>query len=180
MPSRARRRLKRPDIDWQSFRTCSAKVSYRSYLAPNETEKKLQDIRFPSMVMLGCQAASAQSRLKKTVSHLDVSMVNLALSDQATIIYLWLLGRHDHLITAGTTGYQQFISIGTQEGILLEFGQEIAYVDCENEGAKDGALVQTFLESSRLAYGTVHSYSGCMVYETRGWPLCDTTGNTHL
>ena len=36
--------------------------------------------------MLGCQAASAQSRLKMAVSHLDALRVNLALSDQATTL----------------------------------------------------------------------------------------------
>ena len=47
---------------------------------------RLQNIRFTSMVMLGCQTASTQSRLKKAVSHLDVLRVNLALSDLATIL----------------------------------------------------------------------------------------------
>ena len=37
-------------------------------------------------MMLGCQAASAQSRLKKVVSHLDVLWVNLAFSDQVTTL----------------------------------------------------------------------------------------------
>ena len=62
------------------------------------------------MVMLGYQAASAQSRLMKAVSHLDVLMV----------------------LIAGNTGYRLIISIDTHKGILLEFGQ-IVYVDCEKE-----------------------------------------------
>ena len=36
--------------------------------------------------MLGCQAASAQPRLKEAVSHLDELKVNLALSDQGTTL----------------------------------------------------------------------------------------------
>ena len=52
----------------------------------SDTRKGLQNIRFPLMVMLGYQAASAQSRLKKAVSHLDVLRTNLALSDQATTL----------------------------------------------------------------------------------------------
>ena len=44
----------------------------------------------------------------------------------------------------------------------------------------DGALGQTTRESSRGAYGTVLSHSGCAVYEPRGLPLCDATGNAHL
>ena len=76
----------RPDIDWQSFHTCSPKMSCRSYLTPKKIGKGLQNIRFSSMVMLGCQDASMQSRLRKAVSHLDVLGVNLALSDQATTL----------------------------------------------------------------------------------------------
>ena len=85
-PPRARRRLMRLDIDWQSFHTSYPKVSCRSYLTHKKIVKGLQNIRFPSMVMLGCQAASAQSRLKKTVWQLDVLRVNLALADQATTL----------------------------------------------------------------------------------------------
>ena len=44
------------------------------------TPKKI--IHF-SLMVIGCQAASAHSRLKKAVSHLDELWVNLALSDQA-------------------------------------------------------------------------------------------------
>ena len=58
----------------------------RAYLTPKKTGKGMQNIRFPSMVMLNCLTASAQSRLKKAVSHLDMSMVNLALSDLATTL----------------------------------------------------------------------------------------------
>ena len=49
-------------------------------------------------------------------------------------VYFWLFGRHVHVLIAGTTGYQQIISISTHKGILLEFGQEIVYVDCVKEG----------------------------------------------
>ena len=73
-------------------------------------------------------------------------------------IYFWLLGRRDHVLIAGTTGYQQIISIGTHKGILHEFGQGIICVDCEKEGGKDGALGQTFLESSScnaMCYATL-------------------------
>ena len=42
---------------------------------------RLQNIRFSSMVMLGCKAASAQSRLK-AVSHLNVLRINLTLANQ--------------------------------------------------------------------------------------------------
>ena len=83
---RARRRFKRPDIDWQSICTYSANVSCLLYLTSMETGKGLQNICFPSMVMLTCQTASAQSRQKKAVSHLDVLRVNLALSGQATTL----------------------------------------------------------------------------------------------
>ena len=83
VPPRARRRLKRPDIDWQSLHTCSAKVSCLSYLTLKKTGKELQNIRFPSMLMLGCQAASTLSRLKYDVLILDVLRFNLTLSDQA-------------------------------------------------------------------------------------------------
>ena len=84
------------------------------------------------------------------------------------IIYFWLQGRHDHVLIAGTAGYQQIIIIGTNIGILIEFGLEIIYVDCEKEGGKDGALGQTFLRCSRGDCRTVHSHSGCTVYEPRG------------
>ena len=116
--------------------------------------------------MLGCQVASAQSRLKKAVSYLDVSRVNFALSDQATI--LSTSGCKDATFMSSLLALRAINSIGTHKGILLKFGQEIVYVDCENEVGKDGTLGQTFLESSSGAYGTVNSHSGCMVYEPRG------------
>ena len=72
----------RPDIYWQSFHICSPKVSYLSYMTP----KGLQNIGFQTIVMLGCQVDSAQFRLTKAVSHLDVLIVNLILSDQATTL----------------------------------------------------------------------------------------------
>ena len=52
---------------------------------------------------------------------------------------IWLLERHNHVLIAGTAGYQQIISIGTYQSINKDFGQEIVYVDCEKEGEKDGA-----------------------------------------
>ena len=51
-----------------------------------ENREGMMNIRFPSMVMLGCQAASAQSRLRKAITPLAVLRVNLALSDHATIL----------------------------------------------------------------------------------------------
>ena len=78
--------LMRPDIDWQSFRRCSSKVCCRSYLTPKKIGRALQNISFPSMVILGSQAVSAQSRLKKAVSHRDALKVNLALADQLTTL----------------------------------------------------------------------------------------------
>ena len=148
-----RRWLKRPDIDWQSFSTCSAKMSCPSYLTPNKAWNGLQNIHFPSIMMLGVQAEEgclafgcykSQSRLMGPSDH---------------IIYFWLFGCHDHVLTAG---------MDTHIGIFLEFGHVIVYVDIEKEGERDRALGQTFLESSRGAYGTVHSHSGCTVYETTG------------
>ena len=107
----------------------------------------MQKIHFSSMVMLGCQVATAQSRRKKVVPQLDVLKVNLALSIQATT--LSTSGCKDAMIMSFLRALlaQQIISIGTDKDILLEFDQEIVYVDCE----KDEALGQTFLESSRGA-----------------------------
>ena len=50
------------------------------------------------MVMLGCQAASAQARLKKAVSHLDVLRVNLALAVHVATISI--SGCKDVIITS--------------------------------------------------------------------------------
>ena len=44
----------------------------------------------------------------------------------------------------------------------------------------DGALWQTFLESSRGAHGAVHSHYGCSLYEPRGKPLCEALGNANF
>ena len=74
------------DIDWQSFRTNTLMVNCRTYLTPKKIWTALQNIRFLSMELLGSQAASALSRLKKVVSHLDVLRVNLALADQLTTL----------------------------------------------------------------------------------------------
>ena len=75
-----------PDVDWQSFRTCSPKVSCLSYLTHKKIGSGFQNIRVPSVVTLGCQSTTAQSRLKKAVPHLDELRVNLALSVQS--VYL--------------------------------------------------------------------------------------------
>ena len=88
----------------------------------------LQNIHFPLMVMFGCQGASAQSRLKKVVSHLDVLRFNFALSDQATT--LPTSGCEDATIMSSVRD----ISIGTHKGLLLKHSQEIVYVDCVMEG----------------------------------------------
>ena len=84
------------------------------------------------MVTLGCQAASAQSRLKKAVSLLDVLRVNLALTDQATT--LSTSGCENASIMSLLRALWAIISTGTYKGILPEFGQEMVYVDCEKEG----------------------------------------------
>ena len=56
-------------------------------------------------------------------------------------IYFRLQGCHDHVLIAGTTGYQQIISIVTHKGIHLESGQEIVHAECEKEwrGRRPGA-----------------------------------------
>ena len=95
------------------------------------------------MVMLGCQAASAQSRLKNAVLHLDVLRVNLALSDQVTT--LSTSGCKDAMIMSLLQALWAIISIDSNIGILLEFGQEIVHLDCE-KGGKDGALVSPSLK----------------------------------
>ena len=76
----------RPDIDWQSFWACPPNVSCRLFLTPKIIGTALQNIRCPSMVLVGWQAASAQSRLKKAFLHLDELRANLALVDQATTL----------------------------------------------------------------------------------------------
>ena len=86
------------------------------------------------MVMLCCQAASAQSRQEKAVSHLDVLKANVALTDNATT--LSTSGCKDATIMSSLRALQVIISIGTHKGILLEFGQAIVYVDCEMEGER--------------------------------------------
>ena len=63
-----------------------------------ETWRGLQNIYFLSMVRLGCQAASAQSWLKKSILHLDVLRVNLGLADQVTT--LSTSGCKDAMITS--------------------------------------------------------------------------------
>ena len=68
----------RLDIDWQNIRTCSPKVSCRSYLTPKKIGTIMQNLDFPSMVMLGYQAVSAQSPMKKAVAHMDELRYNLA------------------------------------------------------------------------------------------------------
>ena len=76
----------RPDTNWQTFRTCSPKVSCRSYLTSKEIGRAILNIYCPSMVMLVCQAVSVQFRLKKAVLHLDELTVNLALADHVTTL----------------------------------------------------------------------------------------------
>ena len=87
MPPRAQIRLKRPDINRQSFCTYSAMVICWSYLTSKKIGKGLQNVRLPSTVTLCCQAASAQFRLRKNVSHLDVLRVNIRPGDH--FIYFW-------------------------------------------------------------------------------------------
>ena len=103
-------------------------MSCRLYVTPDNIERGLQDIRFPSMVKLDCQAASAQSKLEKAVSHLDEFRVNLALAEQATTFST--SGCRDFLI-AGAAGYGHIISVGVLKCIVLEFDQEVIYVHCE-------------------------------------------------
>ena len=91
-------------------------------------------------------------------------LVNLALSDQVTT--LSTSGCKDATIVSLLRALWAIISIGIHE-CILKFGLEIVEIDCEKEGGKDGALGQTFRESFRVAYGTVHSQSGCTVYEPR-------------
>ena len=51
-----------------------------SYMTPKKIGRGLLNIRFPSVVFLGCHAAS---RLKNVVSHIDELSVNFALVNQA-------------------------------------------------------------------------------------------------
>ena len=91
--------------------------------------------------MVGCQAASAQSRLKKAVLHLDALSVSLALVDQVTTLSTY--GCKDATIMPllqALAGYCQIINIGTHKGIVFEFGHEIVYANCEKEFGRHGAL----------------------------------------
>ena len=83
-------------------------------------------------------------------------------------IYILLSKCDNHPLIAGAVGYHQIISIDTHTGIVLQFDQNVIYVDSEDEGKKDGALGQTILESTKGAYGADHSHSRCAVYEPRG------------
>ena len=60
--------------------------------------------------------------------------MNLALLYQATT--LSTSGCMDAMIMSLLRALRAIISIGTHKGILLKFGWEIVYVDCEKEGEK--------------------------------------------
>ena len=86
------------------------------------------------MVMLVCQAAIAQSWLKKAVSHLDELRVNLVLADKATTLSNF--GCKDATIMSLLRALRAINSSSAKaltRGIVLKFGQEIAYGDCKKE-----------------------------------------------
>ena len=142
----------------------------------HEDQEEFQNICFQTMVMLGCHVATAQFRLKKPVSHLKELRVNIVITDQSTTLStsLYLDATIMSILRA-----LRVISVGTHKGLILEFGLKIIYA-CQKGGGENGALGQTFLDSSRGANGTVHTHSGCAVYEPRGSSFCEATGNAHL
>ena len=137
MPPRAHRRLKWPDIDMQSFRTCSGRVSLPVVSATLENLDWISEHSLTINVDIGLPGRFCTVQAEKcSLAFGCVMGLSRLLKPSYHIGYFWLKVRRNHVLITGTTGYQLIICIGTHKGIFLEFCQEIVGAYCEKEGIR--------------------------------------------